>query len=179
MTWDWKKALQSVEDFAQADPRQRRGKGSAGPKGAAFNGEGRASVTWRQASARGAQIAAGKAVSLLQAQQHDCGYCRGKGQVSNRGPCLICHGSGKVKAGPPAIRCAYCRGRGQVPPNSHLACSVCKGKGVVAVAEPVLCCPACRGLGKKPGQALSCPHCGGTGVVARYDPTVRAACYLL
>ena len=153
-----KNADKQPDDIGKADEQPSRQDGAR--DGAA------AGLTWQPAKIDRGGFSQGFSTEVLQAEQYDCAFCRGRGHTGiMKGQCPVCHGNGTVHMAPPAVRCAFCRGRGQVPPRSELTCCVCKGVGVVSVTAPVETCPSCRGRGRKRGEALYCGQCRGTGVI--------------
>lgn len=167
MTWDWKKAMNVVDDSQAAtltggEAARREGRQGAGPAVRS------AAIAWQQADSGGLSQAGG-AVKLVQESDHKCAFCHGRGRLGEASVCPVCSGTGMVHVEAPAARCAFCGGKGQVPPRSNLTCWVCKGKGLVAVTLPVKACPDCHGKGKKRCESLYCPRCKGIGVVALLD----------
>ena len=172
MTWDWKKANGVGGDSAgaalAAGAAPRRS--SSGTKGDALpqTTERVPSIAWRT-GASGYGLPGG-GVTLLDECDHECPFCRGRGEVASGSVCPVCNGRKTVHVHPPSVRCAFCGGQGQMPPRSNLTCWVCKGKGLIPVTPPVQTCPDCQGRGKKPCQTLYCPRCKGVGVVAWTSP---------
>jgi DnaJ-class molecular chaperone len=171
MSWDWKKALGVGEGKTGAALSSGVGSGrSCGCKKgetAPQSGERVRSIAWRPAGLGGLSSASGTGcgVPLVEDRDHDCPFCRGRGELPGGSVCPICSGGKKVHVEPPSVRCAFCGGGGQMPPRSNLSCWVCKGRGLVPVTTPVQVCPDCQGRGRKPCESLYCAKCRGVGAV--------------
>jgi DnaJ-class molecular chaperone len=166
MSWDWKKALgQDAGPGAMKGPAAKHSHGGKGHSAGAFAGDRTSSIAWRPSLAGGEGLP-GSLVDLLAEDEHECPFCRGRGEVASASVCPVCSGKGKVRVEAPAVRCAYCGGQGQMPPRSGLTCWVCKGRGLVAVSATAHTCPDCQGRGRRPCESLYCPRCHGVGVVA-------------
>ena len=167
MSWDWKKAIGISGPSATAlegSPGARRSPAGKGKEQARSTGTERMpSIAWRAGGLRFGLP--GGDVDLVDECDHECPFCRGRGEVANGSICPICNGRKTVHVEPPSVRCAFCGGQGQMPPRSNLSCWVCKGKGLVSVTPPVQICPDCQGRGKRPCESLYCPRCKGVGVV--------------
>jgi hypothetical protein len=184
MSWDWKKAIGVGGDSGV--PATMHGGGVplpgaalAGSPGARRSPAGKKeqarppgtermpSIVWRPAGL--GYGLPGSGVELVDDCDHECPFCRGRGEVASGSICPVCIGRKMVHVEPPSVRCAFCGGQGQMPPRSNLTCWVCKGKGLVAVTPPVQTCPDCQGRGKRPCESLYCPRCRGVGVVPWTD----------
>ncbi len=166
MSWDWKTAIGTGPDSAAAtisggvengSPETRRRAACPPDK------QRPSSIEWRTAG-WGSGLPGGN-VELVDECEHDCPFCRGRGEIASGSKCPVCAGRKKVHVTAPSVRCAFCGGQGQMPPHSNLSCWVCKGKGLITVKLPVQLCPECRGKGKQPGKSLYCPRCRGVGVI--------------
>ena len=166
MSWDWKKANGVGGDgtgAALAGGSEARRTPAGRKEFALPSGMQRvASIAWRTAGL-GWGLPGG--VDLVDDGDHECPFCRGRGEVASGSLCPVCNGRKTLHVEPPAVRCAFCGGQGQMPPRSNLTCWVCKGKGLIPVTPPVQTCPDCQGRGKKPCETLYCPRCKGVGVV--------------
>jgi len=167
MSWDWKKAIGVGGDGLGATLAGGSGarRSPAGKKEQARppGTERVPSIAWRTGGL--GYGLPGSGVELVDDCDHECPFCRGRGEVANGSICPVCNGRKMVHVAPPSVRCAFCGGQGQMPPRSNLTCWVCKGKGLVPVMPPVQTCPDCRGRGKRPCESLYCPRCRGVGVV--------------
>jgi len=168
MSWDWKKAIGVGTDSAATAISTAGGKRktSDGKKGQVRQPgmQRTASIAWRT-TGWGSGLLCGD-VELNDDCEHECPFCRGRGEVASGSICPVCNGRKTVQVEPPSVRCAFCGGQGQKPLRSNLSCWVCKGKGFITVRPPVQVCPDCQGKGKRPCESLYCPRCHGVGVIA-------------